>query len=200
MAEGNDDSTEIVVRAIEVGDMENNVYVAVCPETRASLVIDACFDPDAIIAAIGDTSVVAIAQTHGHWDHVQALGELVTRLSIPVAAHPGDSYPVAIDRDVADGDRVEFGRRSLEVIHTPGHTPGSVCFLSGRHLFSGDTLFPGGPGNTWGDRAKFEQIIASVRDRLFVLPDDTRVYPGHGAATTIGAERPHLDEWIARGW
>lgn len=180
--------------------MENNTYVLECPVTHAALVVDGCFEPETIIAATDGTEVVGILQTHGHGDHVQALPELKARFDVPVYAHPGDDYPVPIDRKVADGDTIVFGERVAKALHTPGHTPGGTCYLVGRHLLSGDTLFPGGPGNTWENKRAFEQIIASVRDKLFTLPEDTIVYPGHGDDTTIGAERPHLEEWIARGW
>lgn len=191
---------DLIVRKIEVGNMENNTYVIECPETHGSFVVDGSFDADAIVEATKGTNVAGILQTHGHFDHVQALPVLKKQLDVPVLAHRGDDYPVAIDRPLDDGDVLQLGNRSLTVLHTPGHTPGSVCFLSGRHLVSGDTLFPGGPGNTWGDREAFAQIIRSITDKLFVLDDDTAVYPGHGSDTTIGAERPHLQEWIDRGW
>ena len=191
---------DLIVRKIEVGTMENNVYVLECPTTHDAFVVDASFEPDRIMEAAAGTNVIGILQTHGHFDHVQALEELRSRLDVPVHAHPGDEYPVPIDRPLADGDQLAFGTRTLTVLHTPGHTPGGVCFLSGRHLVSGDTLFPGGPGNTWGDAKAFAQIIDSIESKLFVLPDDTAVYPGHGADTTIGHERPHLDEWKQRGW
>ena len=144
--------------------------------------------------------MVGIVQTHGHQDHVQALAELKRRLQVPVYAHPGDRYPVAIDHPLADGDEISFGRRSVTALHTPGHTPGGTCFVCGRHLISGDTLFPGGPGNTNKDKQAFAQIIESIRTKLFTLPDDTIVYPGHGRDTTVGTEKPHLEEWIERGW
>jgi glyoxylase-like metal-dependent hydrolase (beta-lactamase superfamily II) len=191
---------DLILRKVEVGNMGNNVYVLECPETHRSLIVDGCFEPDTILSTADGTEVVGIVQTHGHSDHVQALPEVSRRLGVPVYAHPGDDYPVTVDRELAHGDRIAFGRREAEVIHTPGHTPGSVCLLVGSHLISGDTLFPGGPGNTFGDARAFEEIIASVRDRLFTLPDDTSVYPGHGADTTIGTEKPHLEEWIRRGW
>ena len=191
---------DLILRKVEVGNMGNNVYVLECPETHRSLIVDGCFEPDTILSTAEGTEVVGIVQTHGHSDHVQALPEVSRRLGVPVYAHPGDDYPVTVDRELAHGDRIAFGRREAEVIHTPGHTPGSVCLLVGSHLISGDTLFPGGPGNTFGDARAFEEIIASVRDRLFTLPDDTSVYPGHGADTTIGTEKPHLEEWIRRGW
>jgi glyoxylase-like metal-dependent hydrolase (beta-lactamase superfamily II) len=191
---------DLVVRKLRVGDMENNTYVLECPETHEALLIDGCFEPDKILQGCAGANVVAIVQTHGHGDHVQALRELKQRLDVPVIAHAGESYPVPIDRELSDGDDIGFGARSAKVIHTPGHTDGGVCLLAGRHLVSGDTLFPGGPGNTWGDPRRFEQIIDAIRTKLFVLADDTVVYPGHGADTTIGAEKPHLQEWIDRGW
>ena len=191
---------DLIVRKREVGDMENNTYVLECPETHNSLVIDACWEPDRIVELADGTTPVAIVQTHGHFDHVQALADLVERLGIPVWAHPGDDYPVPIDRRLADGDVLDFGNRQAKVIHTPGHTPGGVCLLAGRHLISGDTLFPGGPGNTRGDPDHFAEVIDSVENRLFTLPDETAVYPGHGLDTTIGAERPHLQVWKDRGW
>jgi glyoxylase-like metal-dependent hydrolase (beta-lactamase superfamily II) len=191
---------DLIVRKVEVGSFDNNVYVLECPETHEALLVDGCFDADAIVAAADGTKVIAILQTHGHPDHVQALGELKERLSVPVYAHAADDYPVGIDRSVEDGDEIAFGNRSVTALHTPGHTPGGTCYLSGRHLVAGDTLFPGGPGNTRKDGRAFAQIIDSIQRKLFVLPDDTVVYPGHGADTTIGAEKPHLQEWIDRGW
>jgi glyoxylase-like metal-dependent hydrolase (beta-lactamase superfamily II) len=131
---------------------------------------------------------------------VQALAELKERLGVPVYAHPGEDYPVPIDRELHDGDAIGFGNREAKVLFTPGHTPGGVCLLVGKHLISGDTLFPGGPGNTWEDPEKFAQIIEAIGSKLFTLPDDTAVYPGHGDDTTIGTEKPHLQEWIDRGW
>jgi glyoxylase-like metal-dependent hydrolase (beta-lactamase superfamily II) len=191
---------DLIVRKIEVGTMENNVYVLECPETHEALVVDGCFEPDKIIAGTDGAAVVGIVQTHGHQDHVQALPTLKESLDVPVHAHPGDDYPISIDNQLSDGDVLAFGNRETKVIHTPGHTPGGTCFLVGEHLISGDTLFPGGPGNTWGDKDAFAQIVDSIESKLFVLPDSTRVYPGHGADTTIGTERPHLQEWKDRGW
>jgi glyoxylase-like metal-dependent hydrolase (beta-lactamase superfamily II) len=191
---------DLIVRKIEVGTMENNTYVLECPETHDALLVDGCFEPDVIIEESSGANIVAIVQTHGHGDHIQALPELVDRLQVPVLAHPGESYPVPIDRELADGDEIEFGNRKARVLHTPGHTPGGVCLLVGKHLISGDTLFPGGPGNTWGDADRFKEIIDAIHTKLFVLDDDTAVYAGHGRDTTIGKEKPHLQEWIDRGW
>lgn len=191
---------DVIVRKIGVGSFENNVYVLECPETHEALIVDGCFEANEIIDGTDGATVVGIIQTHGHQDHVQALPELKEKLGVPIYAHPADDYPVPIDRSVVDGDEISFGNRSVTVLHTPGHTPGGACFLTGRHLIAGDTLFPGGPGNTWGNREAFQQIIDSIRSKLFVLPDETVVYPGHGRDTSIGAEKPHLQEWIDRGW
>ena len=191
---------DLIVRKLEVGTMENNVYVLECPDTHESFIVDGCFEADQIVAAADGTKVVGILQTHGHFDHVQALAELKQELGVPVHAHPADEYPVDIDVVLGDGDTLKLGERTITVLHTPGHTPGSVCFSSGGQLISGDTLFPGGPGNTWSNKEAFDLIIESISTKLFALPDETRVYPGHGADTTIGSERPHLQEWIDRGW
>lgn len=191
---------DLIVRKVRVGDMENNTYILECPETHQALLIDGCFDAPAILRAADGAQVIGIVQTHGHFDHVQALPELVEALRVPVYAHPAEEYPVEIDVALGDGDEITFGRRRAKVLHTPGHTPGSICLLSGRHLVSGDTLFPGGPGNTWNNPELFAQIIEAIETKLFSLPDDTRVYPGHGEDTTIGTERPHLQEWKERGW
>lgn len=190
------------VTKITLGPMDNNVYVVVCPRTNESAVIDASHDAARIADAIGGTSVQYILLTHGDADHIDALQDLRTRLGVPVAIHPADAdrLPAPPDIELTDGQEIAVGDIRLRVIHTPGHTPGSVCFYTGDTLIDGDTLFPGGPGATRGDKARFAQIIDSIREKLFVLPDNTDVRPGHGADTTIGAEKPHLQEWIDRGY
>ncbi|MDQ4095542.1 MAG: MBL fold metallo-hydrolase [Actinomycetota bacterium] len=193
-------NSDVVVRKIEVGPMENNTYVLEDAATREALIVDGCFEADKILEAVRGVDVVGIVQTHGHFDHVQALAEIKDALDVPVMAHPGDDYPVVLDRTLDEGDEIAFGKQTARVLHTPGHTPGGICLLAGGHLISGDTLFPGGPGNTQGNARAFEQIIESIRTRLFTLPDDTEVHPGHGADTTIGTEKPQLEEWIERGW
>jgi glyoxylase-like metal-dependent hydrolase (beta-lactamase superfamily II) len=192
---------DLIVRKIRVGNMENNTYVLECPATHEALLVDGCYEAEVILGSAEGAKVVGIVQTHGHHDHVDALPELKDKLRVPVYAHPGEDYPVPIDVPLSDGDTISFGRdHEVEVLYTPGHTPGGVCLLIGKHLVSGDTLFPGGPGNTWGDGKLFDQIISNIETKLFTLPDDTRVYPGHGADTTIGTERPQLAEWKERRW
>ncbi|MEA2447009.1 MAG: hypothetical protein QOK47_646 [Actinomycetota bacterium] len=191
---------DLILRKIRVGDFENNVYVLEDPATHDALLIDGCFEADKILAEAEGANIVGIVQTHGHMDHVQALEELKKRLDVPVYAHEGEDYPIPIDVSLRHGQTVPFGTKEVRVLHTPGHTAGGVCLLVGKHLISGDTLFPGGPGNTRKDATAFRTIIGSIRDELFVLPDDTAVYPGHGDDTTIGTEKPHLQEWIDRGW
>jgi glyoxylase-like metal-dependent hydrolase (beta-lactamase superfamily II) len=188
------------LKKLSVGPADNNVYVLIC-STNESVIVDAANEAEKILAAVAGTKVRFILQTHGHSDHVQALAEVKQATGAPIAIHPDDAamLPVPPDLLLRDGDRLRLGEHEIEVLHTPGHTPGGVCFLTGQYLFSGDTLFPGGPGNTRSSLGDFPLIIASVR-RLFALPDATEVHPGHGASTTIGREKPHLDEWIARGW
>lgn len=191
------------ITKVSVGGMDNNVYLLAVGDE--ALLIDGSNEAEAILAELGERKLTRIVQTHGHGDHIVALPDLVSSTGATVYCHPGDAERMPVDTEVlSDGDTVELGPVSLEVLHTPGHTPGSVCLVlregAETHLFSGDTLFPGGPGNTFGDAKAFETIMASLEERLFELPDDTPVYPGHGDDTTIGAERPQLGEWRERGW
>ena len=193
----------VQVRKFSVGPMDNNVYLLTDESSRETLLIDAANDAARIRSEIDGLRVVAILTTHGHGDHWQALSEVADATGAAVWLHPADAdmVPRAADIDARDGDTIAFGRASVRLIHAPGHTPGSTCVLLGEHhLFTGDTLFPGGPGNTFGNAEAFGQIMQSLRRKLFVLPDETWVYPGHGDDTTLGTERPHLDEWESRGW
>ncbi len=190
------------ITAFAVGPYDNNVYLLSDPRTKEALMIDAANEAPRILKELEGLRVTHILTTHGHADHVQALRPVRERTGARFACHEADArmMPIAPDHRVTDGEIFHFGEHALRAIHTPGHTPGSICFLIGEHVFSGDTLFPGGPGNTANPYASFPTIIESIRTRLFTLPDETQVLPGHGKATTIGRERPHLDEWIARGW
>ncbi|GIH47824.1 Glyoxylase, beta-lactamase superfamily II [Microbispora rosea] len=194
----------LTISKIEVGGFGNNAYLLRCTETGDGLLIDAAAEPDRLIELIGDMPISSIVTTHRHPDHWGALKEVARATGAQTVAHPLDApeLPVEVTREVEHGDRVTVGVVTLDVIHLRGHTPGSIALLyQDRHLFTGDSLFPGGVGNTQKDPARFEQLFTDVVERIFDrLPDETWVYPGHGKDTTLGAERPHLPEWKARGW
>ncbi len=190
------------LKTIEVGTMGNMVYIVRDPDTREGYVIDAGFEPEKIAEAVGDTNVKSILITHGHWDHHQDLDALKQRLGVPAAIGELDQGMLKSPPDqlLVDRQELPFGKNVLTAIHTPGHTPGSTCFTVGDQLFSGDTLFPGGVGNTKNETGHFFTIIRSVEYRLLSLPDATVINPGHGKTSTIGAEKPSLPEWKERGW
>jgi glyoxylase-like metal-dependent hydrolase (beta-lactamase superfamily II) len=185
--------------------VDNNVWLL--GDDNQVLVIDAAHDAAAIAEAVGEREVLAIACTHAHDDHVNAAPELSERLDAPVLLHPADDELWRLTHDVrpadtlSDGDVLHVAGTEVRVIHTPGHAPGAVCF----HVpdlgvvFTGDTLFQGGPGATGRSYSDFPTIVESIRDRLLTLPPETVVHTGHGDDTSIGAEAPHLEEWIARG-
>ncbi len=193
---------EKVLLKLVVGSFDNNSYLLACRQTGAAVLIDAADEADLLVESASEFDLRMVLTTHGHHDHVQAVPEVRRLAGVPVGIHRGDaaSLPGGADFFIEDGQVFEVGKLEVEARHTPGHTQGSSCFVVGELLFSGDTLFPGGPGNTWGSSRAFEQIIASIERALFVLPDETIVLPGHGLDTTIGEERPHLSEWMERGW
>ena len=199
---------ELTICKLAVGPFDNNAYLLRSTETGEGLLIDAAADPDRVLALTDRQPLNTIVTTHQHGDHWQALEQVAKVTGAQLVAHTLDApaLPLPMDRTVENGDRIDLGPLSLEVIHLRGHTPGSIALLyddggSEKHLFTGDSLFPGGVGNTWKDPERFAQLYADVVERLFDrLPDDTWVYPGHGKDTTIGAERPSLAEWKARGW
>ena len=194
------------VTKLAVGPMDNNAYLLRSLRTGEALLIDAAAEPDRLIELIGDTPVVRIVTTHKHADHWQALAEVQAATGAAVAAHPIDAeeIPVTVTEPVEHGDTVRAGDVELTVIHLRGHTPGSIALrydaAAEPHLFTGDSLFPGGPGRTTSP-ADFTSLLNDLEQRVFdQLPDPTWVYPGHGNDTTLGAERPHVPEWRARGW
>jgi glyoxylase-like metal-dependent hydrolase (beta-lactamase superfamily II) len=200
--------TGVTITKVSVGPMDNNAYLLTCRSTGERLLIDAANDADTLLALIGDGGLTRVVTTHQHQDHWQALGAVVAATGARTAAGRDDApgVPVATDDLLDDGDDVWFGNVRLRAIHLVGHTPGSVALLlddpeGSPHLFTGDCLFPGGPGATQGDAARFTSLIDGLEDKVFgKLPDDTWVYPGHGKDTTLGAERGSIPEWRARGW
>jgi glyoxylase-like metal-dependent hydrolase (beta-lactamase superfamily II) len=199
----------LVIRKVSVGSLDNNAYLLTCRATGAQLLVDAADDARRLRALVdeGTGGLDVIVTTHQHWDHHRALIDLAawSRAATAAGAPDADAIPVPPDVLLNDGDVVQVGDAQLQVVALRGHTPGSVALLyddrgGHRHLFTGDSLFPGGPGKTTSPH-DFTSLMDDLEARVFdVLPDDTWVYPGHGKDTTLGAERPHLAEWRARGW
>jgi glyoxylase-like metal-dependent hydrolase (beta-lactamase superfamily II) len=198
----------LVISKVAVGPYDNNSYLLRCRETDEQVLIDAANEAPTLLRLIGDDTLGRIITTHRHRDHWQALQQVADATGARTAAHRLDAegIPVRTDDLLEDGGEVAFGRVTLRVIHLMGHTPGSVALLYDDpkgypHLFTGDCLFPGGPGNTDRDPERFATLMDGLEEKVFgTLPDETWVYPGHGADTTLGAERPSIPEWRARGW
>jgi glyoxylase-like metal-dependent hydrolase (beta-lactamase superfamily II) len=204
---------DLVITKVAVDpEMSNNCYLLRCVSTGDQVLIDAAAEPSTLLPLIGDAGLTHVVTTHQHWDHHRALSDVVdatgaaTVAGVPDAAAITEQTGVPIALEVGDGDTVPVGSCTLSVIALAGHTPGSIALLyddpdGHPHLFTGDSLFPGGVGNTQGDAARFQQLIGDVSSKIFDrLPDDTWFYPGHGNDSTLGAERPHLEEWRERGW
>lgn len=198
---------ELVITKVAVGPMDNNAYLLRCRYTDDQLLIDAANDAATLVRLVNG-SLLGVVTTHQHADHWQALAGLVAATGARTYAGRLDAegIPVATDVPVDDGDVIKVGQASLRALHLAGHTPGSIALLyddpkGHPHLFTGDCLFPGGVGNTGEDPERFASLMDGVEGKIFdKLPDETWVYPGHGKDTTLGEERPHLDEWRARGW
>ena len=197
------ENSQFEIHRFVVGPVANNVFVLRCRASGDALLIDAANEHERLLEVCRELGVRRVLETHGHWDHIQAVPALreagyeVSVTGADAAMLP--SYDLLLD----DDQEVVVGQVRLRTILTPGHTPGSMCFsvIDSPILFSGDTLFPGGPGNTKTDLGDFDQIIESIDTRIFArFGDETLVLPGHGDDTTLGQERPHLDEWVARGW
>ncbi|MFC7503841.1 MBL fold metallo-hydrolase [Nocardioides sp. CPCC 206347] len=192
--------------------MANNAYLLRCRATGDQVLIDAADAADTLLALVGDAGLTTVVTTHQHWDHHRALAAVVEATGADVVAGEPDADAiteqtgVAVARRVTDGDTVPVGDCTLEVIRITGHTPGSICLLyrdpdGHPHLFTGDSLFPGGVGATFGDADAFQTLVEDVDTKLFgTLPDDTWFYPGHGSDSTLGEQRPHVAEWRERGW
>lgn len=194
--------------------MSNNAYLLRCTATGEQVLVDAAAEPEVLLDLVGDAGLATVVTTHQHWDHHRALAAVVEATGASVAAGEPDAEAiteqtgVAVTTRLSHGDRVSVGSCTLEVLAIAGHTPGSIALLyvdpdpdGHPHLFTGDSLFPGGVGATFGDDAAFAQLIDEVDTKIFgTLPDDTWVYPGHGGDTVLGSERPHVAEWRARGW
>ena len=197
----------LVVTKLAVGPMSNNVYLLRCRETGEQLMVDAAYDDERLLELVGDAGLATVVTTHRHADHVQALPDVVEATGATTIAGDADAdaLPVPVAVRVSDGDSVAVGSCTLSVIHLVGHTPGSIALRyddpdGHPHLFTGDSLFPGGVGKT-GSPQDFASLIDDVEHKVFdALPDETWFYPGHGNDSTLGAERPQLGEWRARGW
>ena len=196
------DDTVDITRVV-VGPLDNNVFVVRCRRTGESVLVDAANEADLLLELCRDLGVTKVLTTHGHHDHIQAVPEVrAAGYEVGIAADDVPMLP-AHDFVIGDDEEIRVGDLVLHTIHTPGHTPGSTCFVidGSPVLLSGDTLFPGGPGATDRPGGHFPTIMRSLEERLFArLPDETVVMPGHGNDTTIGTERPHLQEWADRGW
>ncbi|MCZ3390153.1 MAG: MBL fold metallo-hydrolase [Actinomycetia bacterium] len=196
----------LIISKVAVGPYNNNCYLLRCRRSGAQMLVDAADEPEVLTALVGDDGLESVVTTHRHGDHWQALPAVVGATRPTTIAHPLDApeLPVATDVLVEDGGTVRVGDVTLDVIHLRGHTPGSIALLYDNpdgppHLFTGDSLFPGGVGKTTPET--FAQLIDDVSKRVFArLPDETWFYPGHGNDSTLGTERPHLDEWRQRGW
>lgn len=173
-----------------LGPFDTNAYIVVCKSSRESILVDAPAEPGKILRQLSGTRPKCIVLTHNHGDHTGALVEVKSALRTQVAVHPLDSgeLPCPPDIDLNDGDTLDIGKLRIEVLHTPGHTPGSTCLLVGRYLLAGDTIFPGGPGHT-GSPDDFKAIVQSIETRILVLPGETGIYPGHGDASQVSTEK-----------
>ena len=193
------EDSAIRLERLQLGPFGTNAYIVGCPATQESLLVDAPAEPRVIIDKLGSAALKYILLTHNHIDHIGALAELRAELHVPLAGHPADTSSVTPPPEMllSDGDVIRLGQLEFTVLHTPGHTPGSLCFKVGPYLISGDTIFPGGPGKT-GSPDDFRQIIKSITEKIFVLQDDTQIYPGHGDSTVLKKEKDEFAVFASR--
>jgi glyoxylase-like metal-dependent hydrolase (beta-lactamase superfamily II) len=193
------EDSSVVIHKLKCGPYDNNAYLVVCPETRESIVIDAPADPGSLIEAARTTTVKAVVITHSHSDHILGLAEVRSALGAPVGIGEPDAGALDASPDflLRDGEEVRAGTVGLRAISTPGHTPGSTCLAFGDHLFTGDTLFPGGPGKT-GTPDRLRQVVHSITSRLFTLGDQVAFYPGHGDDSGLGTARAEYRVFSSR--
>ena len=184
---------------LETEPFGTNAYIVICRETGESVLVDAPGEAEVIVNKLNNTPVKYILLTHGHVDHTMALKEVHGALGAPVTAHENDAgmLPIKPELLIKDGDKIACGNLRLQVIHTPGHTAGSICFRINSYLLSGDTIFPGGPGKT-ATADNFKTIVDSIREKVLSLPDETIILPGHGASTTVKAERELFEAFNSR--
>ena len=189
----------IQIERLSLGPFGTNSYLLICQKTGASVIVDAPGDAEKVLKRLEGTHPKYILMTHNHMDHVDALAALKSALNVPLAAHEDDAggLPVKPEQFLNDGDTISFGEIQLKVLHTPGHTPGSLCFLTDSYLISGDTIFPGGPGKTWSTD-DFKKIVESLTNKIFTLPDETHVYPGHGDATVLKKEKHEFEAFSSK--
>jgi len=198
----------LIISKLAVGSYDNNAYLLRCRSTGDQVLVDAAAEPDRLLDLIGSDGIAAVVTTHRHGDHWQALADVVAATGARTYASREDAPEIPVETEVflADGDELRVGDVTLQITALRGHTPGSLALLyddpeGAPHLFTGDSLFPGGPGNTEGDPVRFDSLMTDLETKVFGrLPDETWVYPGHGRDTTVGAQRPEVATWRARGW
>ena len=195
------ESADLELFRLETDPFGTNAYILTCRQSGENVLIDAPGNAELIENRLKGKAVVCIVITHGHMDHIMALEELTDKIQAPVAAHEDDAggLPVNAKLLLKDGDVIECGKLKINVLHTPGHTPGSLCLKVGSILISGDALFPGGPGKT-GSPESFAMAIDSIKRKILTLPDETVIIPGHGTSTTVGEERPAIEAFLERGY
>ncbi len=194
------DNNDLKIERLELSSFATNAYIVICPQTGKSALIDAPAGARTIVKNLKGTELDCILLTHNHVDHIGGLKATRDRVLAALAVHPADNtkwLPFRPEMDLSDGDVIYIGKVKIECLYTPGHTPGSMCFKIGEYLLSGDTIFPGGPGRTMGP-SEFQRILKSITEKIMVLPDDTKIFPGHGASTVLKKEKQEFATFSSR--